>query len=59
LSIFDRWGNEVFSTSDAGVGWDGTYKGQLLQSAVFHFILKVDCDGIRNYQKEGNITLMR
>jgi gliding motility-associated-like protein len=59
LSIFDRWGNEVFTAQEAGKGWDGTYHGALLQSAVFHFILKVDCDGVRSFQKEGNITLMR
>lgn len=59
LLIFDRWGNEVFSTKDSNVGWDGSYRGKPLQSAVFHFILKVDCNGIRTYQKEGNITLMR
>ena len=25
--VFDRWGKLVFSTSQKGVGWDGTFKG--------------------------------
>lgn len=57
--IFDRWGNQVFYTQDANQGWDGTYSDHLMQSAVFHFVLKVKCDDGRFYQKEGNITLMR
>ena len=59
LMIYDRWGNEVFSTHDPDAAWDGTYEGKLLQSAVFHFVLKVNCGQGREYQKEGNITLMR
>lgn len=27
IVIFDRWGKEVFSTTDPEQGWDGTYKG--------------------------------
>jgi len=57
--IFDRWGNLVFNTIDPNQGWDGTYKDDLMQSAVFHFVLKVNCDNGKFYQKEGNITLMR
>src|SRR5690606_13031437 len=25
---FNRWGQEIFSTDDINVGWDGTFKGQ-------------------------------
>src|SRR5690606_11891242 len=28
FSIFDRWGNVVFHTTDINEGWDGTYKGE-------------------------------
>jgi gliding motility-associated-like protein len=28
FSVFDRWGELVFRTSDSGAGWDGTFNGQ-------------------------------
>ncbi len=29
LSVFDRWGTRIFSTSSNDHGWDGTVNGQL------------------------------
>ena len=57
--IFDRWGNEVFKSNDVSIGWDGSFRGERMSSAVFHFVLKVKCLDGHYYQKEGNITLMR
>jgi gliding motility-associated-like protein len=28
LSVFDRWGVQIFYTNDVSQGWDATYKGQ-------------------------------
>ena len=28
FSVFDRWGELVFRTTDSGAGWDGTFNGQ-------------------------------
>ncbi|MDQ3846347.1 MAG: gliding motility-associated C-terminal domain-containing protein, partial [Bacteroidota bacterium] len=39
LAIYDRWGNKVFSTTDVGKGWDGTYKGVDLDSGVYVYFL--------------------
>ncbi len=37
LSIFNRWGAQIFHTSDITQGWDGTYKGSdcPMESYVF------------------------
>jgi len=35
LSVFDRWGGQVFETEDIGQGWDGTKNGQALQEGVY------------------------
>lgn len=35
LIVFDRWGNRVFLTTDASVGWDGTFAGQEAKNGVY------------------------
>lgn len=59
LSIFDRWGEKVFETNDQSEGWDGRYKGILVEPAVFVYKLKATCLGGIVYEEEGNITVIR
>ncbi|QQR98138.1 MAG: gliding motility-associated C-terminal domain-containing protein [Sphingobacteriales bacterium] len=57
--IFDRWGNLVFETNDLNRGWDGTYKGVLLDPNVFIYYIEAICkDGTTSFKK-GNVTLLR
>jgi gliding motility-associated-like protein len=59
FSVYDRWGERVFYTTDQNLGWDGLYKGKPAAPAVFVYHLQVDCgDGQRHFQK-GNVTLLR
>lgn len=58
LVIYNRWGEKVFSTTDQSIGWDGTYKGQLLSPDVFGYYLTVMCPNEETYTKKGNITLL-
>ena len=31
MSIFNRWGEEIFYTEDSQIGWDGKYKNKICQ----------------------------
>jgi gliding motility-associated-like protein len=35
ISIFDRWGHEVFSSSDPEESWDGTWRGKKCEEDVY------------------------
>ncbi|MCX7697523.1 MAG: gliding motility-associated C-terminal domain-containing protein [Bacteroidales bacterium] len=59
FAIFDRWGEKVFETTNPLEGWDGTYKGKLLEPQVFDYYLEVECFGGQKFRKKGNITLIR
>ncbi len=60
LSIYDRWGELVFNTSTTAVGWDGTYKGVLLNTGVFAYKLNIQFkDGSEVVKLSGNVTLIR
>ncbi|HEY4207894.1 MAG TPA: gliding motility-associated C-terminal domain-containing protein [Puia sp.] len=40
FAVFDRWGSRVFSTRNASVGWDGTWKGQACAPGVYVYVVK-------------------
>ncbi|HMG16506.1 MAG TPA: gliding motility-associated C-terminal domain-containing protein [Saprospiraceae bacterium] len=59
LKVFNRWGQEVFSSKDKNVGWDGTFRGEKLDPDVYAFILNIVCIDGAKFIKKGNITIIR
>lgn len=60
LQIFNRWGQKVFYTTDKSGTWDGYFQGNLLNTAVFDYHLKIGCiGGQESFFKKGDITLIR
>jgi gliding motility-associated-like protein len=59
FQVFNRWGQLVFHATSPGQGWDGTYQGQALNTAVFAYILKATTEDGQVINKTGNITLVR
>ncbi|MGB4229157.1 MAG: gliding motility-associated C-terminal domain-containing protein, partial [Bacteroidales bacterium] len=59
FKIFDRWGNEVFHTTDINVGWDGTYKGQPALAGDYTYMLRVTYYNGNNESLKGHIYLIR
>ena len=57
--IYDRWGNKVFETSDPFEGWDGNYKGGLLESGVYVYVVSATLTSGTEVLKKGNITLLK
>ena len=58
VMIFDRWGEKVFESNDPDFCWDGVYKGKLLDTDVFLFVVSARTEK-NEIRKKGNITLMR
>ncbi len=59
LSIYDRWGQLVFYSNNQTYGWNGTYKGELLNSAVFAYRLSIKLSDKEPVETSGNISLIR
>jgi len=57
--IYDRWGELVFETTDKDAGWNGTFKGKLIGTAVFSYYLTATLSNGMPYSTNGNITLLR
>ena len=61
MIIFNRWGEIVFESYDINSGWDGTYAGNILPTAVFTW--KIDV-GLQSEPQEitnlvGQVILIR
>jgi len=59
FSIYDRWGEKVFETSDLKKCWDGTHNGELLNTAVFVYYLDATLFTGEHVTKKGNVSLIR
>ncbi len=59
FKIFDRWGEKVFETNDPKIGWDGYYKGEIANPAVYVYYVEAVCFNNEKFFKKGNITLIR
>jgi len=59
FTIYDRWGQMLFESTDPDQGWDGTFKGELLPPDVYGYYLRVKCYNGQEFFKKGNVTLLR
>lgn len=59
FKIYDRWGEKVFESNNILNGWDGMYKGYLLNNAVFVYDLKASLSNGKTINKHGDITLIK
>lgn len=59
FNIFNRWGQQIFSTTDFTQGWDGTYDGKVVEQGVYaYYITVVDTQG-RVTEKKGTVLLLK
>jgi gliding motility-associated-like protein len=57
--VYNRWGQLVFATSDAGSGWDGSIGGQPAPTGAYVWTAAgVDYHG-RPVEREGTVILIR
>jgi gliding motility-associated-like protein len=59
FSVYNRWGIEIFHTSDPSIGWDGTYQGIPQDIGVYNYqVIVGHPDGV-NKAFKGTVTLIR
>jgi gliding motility-associated-like protein len=58
LSIFDRWGMEIFKSHDNAIGWDGKYKEKTCEQGIYAFSVLVITNEGRKISKTGHLTLL-
>lgn len=61
MLIFNQWGQKVFegSGTPATVRWDGRYKGELLPTGVYVYVLQLDLKDNTRTERKGSLNLIR
>ena len=59
FSVFDRWGNTMYSSTQKNFKWDGSFKGMTCNSGVYAYIVDVVYLNGKKETLSGNITLIR
>ncbi len=59
VEVFSRWGEKVFESSVSGDLWDGTFRGEPLNPAVFMYTIRGVCQDDSDFILTGNVTLIR
>ncbi|MGB1205410.1 MAG: PKD domain-containing protein [Chitinophagales bacterium] len=59
FSVYNRWGKPVFETKDFAEGWNGQLKGLDLEVGVYVYHIKATTFLDTEYEKKGNVTLIR
>jgi gliding motility-associated-like protein len=63
LTIYNRWGEVVFTTDDPSIQWDGKHKesGKLCSDGAYYFVIQVDfirLVGIESKTYSGNLRII-
>lgn len=60
--VYNRWGQEIFSTRDWSKGWDGKFKGTDQDSDTYSYIIEYNCNDkgvISQKIAKGDVLLVR
>ncbi len=62
--VYTRWGQVVyektdFNANDISKGWDGKFKGTLLNADVYIYVITVKCDNNSTLTYKGNVSLLK
>ncbi|MEZ5172305.1 MAG: gliding motility-associated C-terminal domain-containing protein [Bacteroidia bacterium] len=59
LTVYDRWGEKVFETTNKNDCWDGTFRGRDQNTGVFIYYLSARTIEGETINRQGNVTLLR
>ena len=60
MTLFSRWGEIIFETNDALIGWDGTYDGKLVTEGMYTW--KIEFKSSKNDARNvvvGHLTILK
>lgn len=57
--IFNRWGVHLATLTDPSQGWDGRYKGRLVDPGAYYYVVKARGADGKSYNLGGDINIIR
>jgi gliding motility-associated-like protein len=60
MRVFNRWGQQIFYSTDLNFSWDGTFNGKLVQMSSYVYIITyTGFDSNRTYEERGTVNVIR
>lgn len=59
MTVFDRWGELIFTSNDITIGWDGTYQGAICQDGTYIWKIKISDLQDEDHHFVGHVNLLR
>ncbi len=59
MEIYDRYGQQIFTSEDVDEGWDGRINGQGAPQGVYVYHIRITQTNGRTVDKQGNVLLLR
>lgn len=59
FKVYDRWGELLYNNENPTVGWDGSYKGQIVPPDIYAYYIEVSIAGCESRSKKGNVTVIK
>lgn len=59
MRIYDRWGKQIFETSQFTPGWDGKHEGKWCQEGVYVWLIYYTAADGKRYKQIGHVTLLK
>lgn len=59
MTIFNRWGQEIFFTADIDTPWDGIYLGKPAQAGIYVYRIGISELSGEEHWYSGGVTLLR
>jgi gliding motility-associated-like protein len=60
MNIYNRWGEQVYRSTDAEQGWDGTSRSNKCEQGIYNWTIRyVAADGITIKVLKGHVNLLR
>jgi len=58
FSIYNRWGQLIFETTNVNQGWDGRFNGEYVPSGAYIYYLRIDNGYEEPFEKIGTVTVI-
>lgn len=59
MTVWDRWGKSIFTTSTMGDGWDGRIKDKVAPAGVYVWVMKYRDPTGKDFKMKGTVTIVR
>lgn len=59
IQIYNRWGEEIFTSSDLDFIWDGTYEGWYVPDGTYTYVVQFVTNSGRDREIHGHINVLK